>query len=48
MDLFVVGFPSGILDNESRKRSEPRSGSTRFTPVGSSLDKARLEDKGSL
>ena len=29
---FVVGFPSGILDNESRKRSEPQSGSTRFTP----------------
>ena len=29
---FVVGFPSGILDNESRKRSEPHSGSTRFTP----------------
>ena len=40
-----LGFPSGILDNESRKRSEPRSGSTRFTPsmdlVGSSLDNAR-------
>ena len=29
---FVVGFPTGILDNESRKRSEPLRGSTRFTP----------------
>ena len=28
-----VGFPSGKLDNESRKRSEPQSGSTRFTPL---------------
>ena len=29
---FVAGFPKGILDNESRKRLEPRSGSVRFTP----------------
>jgi len=29
---FVVGFPSGILDNESRKRLEPLRGSVRFTP----------------
>ena len=32
INIIVAGFPKGILDNESRKRLEPRSGSVRFTP----------------
>ena len=30
---FVVGFPSGILGNESRKRFELLHSSVRFTPI---------------
>ena len=35
---FVVGFP-GILDNESRKRSEPRSGSPHSSVMNAMSDR---------